>query len=92
MVRLLPVWACGDALCDVVDWLIESGRLRINPDDPARYYSAVLWNAPLSAAADAVIVFYKIERDENGLIRDVVFNFVKSDVFERDYVLCNETD
>lgn len=92
LVRPLPVWTREDGPCDVVDWLIESGRLRIDPDDPARYYSAVLWNAPLSAAADAVLVFHGIDRDGNGLIRDVSFSFVKRDIFERDYVPCDEAD
>jgi len=38
-------------------------------------------------AADAVIVFYSITKDEDGTITDADFNFVARDEFDRTYSL-----
>ena len=61
------------------------GRLTVAPDDPERCFSALLWGAPLTAAADAVVVFYRIDTAENGTVTDVEFNFVERSEFERSY-------
>ena len=89
--RVVPVsiWTKDDPPCDAVDALLASGRLRIDPDDSGRYFNAVLWGTPLSAAEDAVIVFHKLERDKNGTIRQLSFNFVERQIFERDYTVCD---
>ena len=39
----------------------------------------------LQAARDAVIVFYSIVRDENGMLTDADFNFVERSIFEQTY-------
>ena len=85
----MPIWTKDDPPCDVVDWLLASGRLRLNPQDSERYYNAVLWGSPLSAAEDAVIVFHKLKRDENGKPTNLSFNFVDRSIFEQDYTLCD---
>lgn len=83
----VPIWTKDDPPCDAVDYLLRSGRLRIEPEDSAHYFNASLWGAPLSAAEDAVIVFHRLERNEDGTIRRLSFNFVERTVFERDYSL-----
>ena len=62
----VSIWMKDDPPCDAVDVLLASRRLRIDPENKNSYFNAVLWGAPLSAAEDAVIVFHKLERDENG--------------------------
>lgn len=84
-----PIWTKDDPPCEPMDFLLNTGRLRIDPTNPERYFNAVLWNAPLSAAEDAVIVFYSLERDACGALKDVEFNFVDRQFFERDYVICD---
>ena len=81
----LNAWQAGDEPCEVIDFLRGTGRLVINENDPGRYFSAFLWGAPLSAARDAVVVFYTVKRDPDGNIQDVNFNFVERKEFERTY-------
>jgi len=88
--RPLPAWQVGDAPSDVMDFLMSTGRLIIREDDAQRYFNAHLWGAPLSAARNAVVVFYDIERDAAGRITDVSFNFVERSEFERTYDILEE--
>lgn len=84
----VPIWTKDDMPCDAVDFLLSSGKLRIDPEDRAHYFNAVLWGAPMSAAEDAVIVFHRLERNEDGMIRQLCFNFVEREIFDRDYTVC----
>ena len=48
-------------------------------------YRARLWGAELSAPRDAVLVFYRVERDEGGAIVDMRYNFVAREEFDKSY-------
>ena len=85
----IPIWMKGDPPYDAVDVLLADGRLRIDADSKDSYYNAMLWGASLSAAEDAVIVFHRLERDENGSPVNISFNFVERSIFARDYTLCD---
>lgn len=61
------------------------GKLLINEEDPDRYFSAQLWGTTLSAAKDAVIVFYSVTRDPDGKILEISFNFVARSEFDKTY-------
>ena len=86
----LMIWQTGDALCDEIQWLVDTGRLTLKPQEPERFFNAFLWGADLSAAADATLVFYEVERDENGCITDISFNFVARPEFESSYVVLDK--
>ncbi|MBR5311978.1 MAG: hypothetical protein IKU40_03745, partial [Clostridia bacterium] len=79
----LEIWSSQDTLCPEIRFLQENKGLVIDPDSTDKRYSAPLWGTVLSAAADAVIVFYSITRDANGAVTDADFNFVAGDEFER---------
>lgn len=81
----LTIWMAGDPPCEAVDWLLSEGKLRVHPDEPDRYFSAELWGTNETAAKDAVIVLYAVERDETGAIGHIDFNFVERGEFERTY-------
>lgn len=83
----LEIWQAVDPVNDVISFLLERGRLTIKADDDKHYFNAFLWGTDLSAAKDATIVFYKVERDAAGMIADVDFNFVAKAEFERDYTV-----
>lgn len=85
--RPLPVWMDGDPACEEVNWLISAGILRIDPGDPEHYYSATLWGTLERAARDAVLVFHAVERDADGAIQSIEFNFVDRKTFDRTYEL-----
>ena len=85
--KVFPVWMAGDDMCPEIKFLIEHKQLTFHEEDPEKYFQAPLWGADLSAAEDAVIVFYSIERDGSGEIRDAEFNFVVRDEFDKTYEL-----
>ena len=81
----VDTWTADEEQSDVIRWLIENNRLVINPSDPERYFNAPLWGTLLSAAEDAVIIFYSITRDSDGNITDTDFNFIARDEFNLTY-------
>lgn len=83
----LQIWQATDGLCEEIRWLVDTGRLTLKPDTPERYFNAFLWGTDLSAAMDATLVFYRVDRDENGAITDIEFNFVERTMFESTYVM-----
>lgn len=81
----LPAWDAQEPMSDEIAFLIEKKGLVIDRQSRDRYFSAPLWGTMLYAARDAVIIFYSITRDGNGLITDASFNFVKREVFAQTY-------
>lgn len=81
----LEVWCAEDGLCPEIRFLQEHKGLVIDPSGGEKYFSAPLWGTVLSAAADAVIVFYGITRNDDGTIADADFNFVSREEFDRTY-------
>ena len=75
----------GDPMGPEMQYLVEHKQLTFHEDEPNRYFQAPLWGTMLSAARNAVIVFYRIDRDESGKILDAEFNFVARDEFEKTY-------
>ena len=67
-------------------WTAEDAML--NEEVSEKYFEAPLWGSILSAAKDAVLIFYRIDRDADGKITDADFNFVARDEFERTYNEC----
>ena len=87
--RPLPVWRVGDPMDEEIDYLVRTERLHIAPEDGAHCFRAFLWGAPLSAARDATVVFYRVDRDGQGRIADVDFGLVDRLSFEENYVFCD---
>ena len=81
----LPAWDADEPMCDEIAFLLQKKGLVIDRGSRDRYYSAPLWGTVLYGARDAVIVFYSITRDRDGLITDADFNFVERGVFEQTY-------
>ena len=83
----LEAWDADEPMCPQINFLLDSGRLIIDPEHPEKYFSAFLWGAPLSAAIDAVVVFYKTDYSADGSICDVDYNFVERSEFEKTYAV-----
>lgn len=86
----LLIWQAGDELAEEIRWLVDTGRLTLKPQDPDHYFNAFLWGADLSAAADATLVCYGVDRDVAGTIMDISFNFVAKPEFEASYSIIEE--
>lgn len=83
--QILPAWRAGDPISEEVQFLLETGRMKLREDEPKRYFEASLWGARLTADRDAVLVFYSVERGENGKVCDADFCFVSGEEFARTY-------
>lgn len=84
----LDAWTSDQEMCEEINYLIKEKGLMIDETSEDKYFTAPLWGTMLSAARDAVIVFYEIKRDNKGLIRDIDFNFVQHEEFEKTYHVC----
>ncbi len=84
----LAAWDVNEPMSEEVQFLIAHKGLVINEDDESRYFNAELWGTMLSAAKDAVICFYSVTRDDNGVITDADFNFIAREEFGKTYEVC----
>ena len=81
----LEAWTAREPVSDAVRFLMAEKGLVLDPDRPDRYFTAPLWGTLESAAEDAVVVFYRVDRDGEGRVTDAEFNFVARSEFERSY-------
>ncbi len=86
----LPIWTKGEEISEEIQFLLDTGKLELKPENPKAFFNAFLWGAPLSAADDATLILYSVEREESGAIKDVTFNFVAKDFFDENYVILEE--
>jgi hypothetical protein len=84
----LMAWEVSEELTPEIQFLIDNKGLKLSPATPDQYFGAELWGAWLTAASDAVLIFYSVTRDENGTITDADFNFVARPEFEASYHYC----
>lgn len=86
----LTAWSMEECMCEEVEFLLQKKGLTIDEENEEKYYTAPLWGTMLSAAKDAVIIFYRIDKDDNGFIQDIDFNFVERKEFEKTYIVIDE--
>ena len=65
--------------------LLNSGILRIDPDNPDRCFTALIWGTEETAASDAVVVIFDTDRGAESCITGVNFNFVEIGYFNKHY-------
>ena len=41
---------------------------------------------PLAAAKNAIVILYRVDRDENDTITDISFNFIERNEFAKTYL------
>lgn len=83
----LKAWDAGCKMCPEIEFLIKKKSLTIDETSDEQRYSAELWGTKEVAAADAVIVFYSISYDEDGVVEEADFNFVARNEFEKTYTV-----
>lgn len=81
----IQYYMAEDGMTEEINFLVEKKGLIIDKKSDDRYYTAFLWGSNLSAARDAVVIFYCIDRDEKGRIVDIDYNFVEKNEFRRVY-------
>lgn len=81
----LNTWTVQEPMCEEIEYLLKKGALTFHADNPDKYFNAQLWGSVLSAPKDAVLMFYRVDRDKEGNIEDIDFNFIERGEFERTY-------
>ena len=81
----LKAWDTEEPMCQEVEFLIDHKGLVIDESSESTYFSAPLWGDTLTAARNAVIVFYDIQYDDRQNVTDADFNFVGREEFNRTY-------
>lgn len=81
----LEAWEATEPMTETVQWLVDNGKLDLDESSTEKFFGATLWGSYLTAAKDAVLVFYGVTRDEDGTITGVDFNFVARSEFEATY-------
>lgn len=81
----LDAWEAGDDISEEIQFLLDTHKMTLHPDDEAHYFRAFLWGAPLAAAKNAIVILYRVDRDENGIITDISFNFIERNEFTKTY-------
>ena len=71
--RPLKVWRLGDPECEEIRFLLDNRLLSVCPENRERCFSASLWGTMETAAADAVLIFYSVQRNPDGTIASVDF-------------------
>lgn len=86
--KKLLAWESTEGITPEVQFLIDHKGLVLSPENPSQYFGAELWGAWLTAAADAVLIFYSVGYDDDGNVTDADFNFVARTEFEATYHYC----
>lgn len=86
----LDAWEADEPMCPEIEFLLKTGRLKINQETPERYFEAFLWGSLLTAARTAVVIFYQVDRGSLGEIEDISFGFVERGEFELTYDYCQQ--
>ena len=83
--RRVKIWRLSDPVCEEIRFLLNRGILRIDPDNPDRCFTALIWGTEETAASDAVVVIFDTDRGAEGCITGVNFNFVEIGYFNKHY-------
>ena len=83
--RRVKIWRLADPVCEEIRFLLDHDILRIKPDDPERCFTALIWGTEETAASDAVVVIFDADRDTEGRVTGVHFNFVEIGYFNKHY-------
>lgn len=81
----VSVWTAEEDMCPEIEFLINKKSLILNESDPEHYFTAPLWGSTLSAAKNAVLVLYAVERNTQGQLTNLEFNFVEREEFHKTY-------
>lgn len=77
------IWQLNESIQPEIEFLMKNKGLVVNEE----YIEAPLWGTVLTAESNAFLVVYNIEKNENGEIQDIDFNFVENKEFMDSYVV-----
>ena len=81
-------WTVNEDMSEEISFLLREKKLVIEKNDERNYFNAELWGTKESAPKDSYIVFYEVNKKPDGTIKDIDFNFVVKEEFEKTYEYC----
>lgn len=81
----LLAWTADQKISPEIQFLIEKKGLELHPEDPERFFSAMLWGEKECASEHDVLILYQISYGVDGTIRDIDYNFVAEQEFRKAY-------
>ena len=86
--QIIDIWKYGDEEDEVIQFLLDSGKLIINHDSRDKFYEAKLWGTTLFAKKSDIVLTYQVKK-EASQIEDVDFNLIDKDEFDKTYEYIN---
>lgn len=77
-------WTYDDDQNDVIDYLLSTGKLKINKDSFDKFYQAELWGTTLWAKKTDIVLIYDVKLGKDQ-IEDVDFNLIDKQEFDKTY-------
>ena len=74
-----------EKLPEELKFLIERKGLKVNTGNEESYYEADIWGTHCYAKKDAALVIHRMERNDEGILTGVGFQFVEKGIFENSY-------
>ena len=81
----LDAWTADDPICPEIAFLMREKGLILDESTPEKFFSAPLWGTQLSAARDAVLIFYSVDYDAQHEVTNADFNFIARREFDQAY-------
>ena len=77
--------ACGNTSAQTAETAARETETAVQTAETAVQTTETAVQTTETAAQTAVVMFYSVERDEDGRIRHIDFNFVEREYFDRTY-------
>lgn len=78
-------WTADMEKSPEIEFLIREKGLKLDENSFNKYYSAILWGNLEAADRNAVLVFYSVSYNDDGVVTDAEYNFVERKEFDRTY-------
>ena len=82
----LQAWCLGEPVDEAIEFLLQHKGLKFDLESEERCFSAPLWGTQLTAKQDAVLLIYRVNRNEDDTIADIEYNFVAREEFSKTYL------
>ncbi len=82
--REILSWTYEDRKDEVIDYLLNSGMLKVNLGSYDYFYEAKLWGTVLWGKKSDIVLIYKVTKDKDRIV-DVDFNLIDKDEFDQSY-------
>lgn len=82
--REILSWTYEDRKDEVIDYLLNSGMLKVNLGSYDYFYEAKLWGTVLWGKKSDIVLIYEVIKDRNRIV-DVDFNLIDKDEFDQSY-------